>query len=145
MNLDFKCYGWRQRQQQSFDKSKITLKKAGEEFNVYDRIQEEREDTEIYPTMEKYGCLKANVLDAPFVYGDFTSVKDLRDIKDKQIAAVNLFNKLPLETRKTFNNDYNQFMKDGEKYLKSKMEKLAEDTKQKATENATVKTETNNG
>lgn len=122
--MKFKSQEWRERQQQKFNKDKITLTKAGETFNVYDRIQSEREDTEIYPTMEKYGCLKVNQLDAQLIYGDFTGVKDLRDVKEKQIKAINMFNKLPIDTRKKFNNDYNQFLKNGEKYLKLEIEKL---------------------
>lgn len=120
--MDFKYRNWRQRMSQDFDREKITIKKAGIEYNVYDKIQEAREDTEIYPTLEKYGCLDRLQLDAEKMYGDFTAFKDLRTMKDQQIKAEEMFYQLPLEVRQHFNNDMSLFMKDGEKWLKNKIE-----------------------
>lgn len=125
--LNFTHYEWRRRNAQSFDKSKITLKKAGKEFNVYDKIQENREDTEIYPTLEKYGCIDKMMLNKEGVYGDFTQYKGLRELKEQQEMAKNMFYNLPLETRQKFNNDMNVFIKDGEKYMKN----LIDEEKQK--------------
>lgn len=116
--MDFEYLKWRKRKSQSFDKTKIFLEKAGKKFNVYDKIQEAREDTEIIPTLRKYGCIDRMELDHHAVYGDFREYGDLRDLKDKQIKANNMFYSLPLETRQKFNNDINQFIKDGEKYVK---------------------------
>lgn len=118
--FDFDYLKWRERHSQEFDKEKITLKKAGKEFNVYDAIQEAREDTEIYPTLEKYGCLDKIMLNKELTLADFKEYKgyaDLRDIKEQQIKANEMFYNLPLETRQHFNNDINQFVKDGEKYI----------------------------
>lgn len=114
----FNFIGWRERKAQNFDKDNITLTKAGKTFNVYDKIQEAREDTEIYTTLEKYGCIDRLMLDAQGVYDDFTKFKDLRGIKEQQKAAEQMFYNLPLETRQHFNNDMNVFVKDGEKYMK---------------------------
>lgn len=121
----------RERKCQHFDKEKITLKKAGKEFNVYDKIQENSEDTEIYEVLEKYGCIDKIILNKTDVYADFTNFKDLRGLKEQQIAANNMFYSLPLEVRQKFNNDKNIFVKDGEKWLKeeiaaekAKLEKL---------------------
>lgn len=118
---DFNYLKWRERKSQSFDKANITLKKAGKEFNVYDAIQANREDTEIYPTLEKYGCIDRMMLNSQGVYADFTTFKGLREIKEQQEMANNMFYNLPLETRQVFNNDKNVFMRDGEKWLKNKI------------------------
>lgn len=118
--FDFDMHKWRERKSQEFDRSKITLKKAGKEYNVYDAIQEAREDTEIYPTLEKYGCLDKLMLNKELTAADFkeyAGFADLRDLKQQEIKAKQMFYDLPLETRKHFNNDINQFVKDGEKYI----------------------------
>ena len=52
---NFKINIERKRMAQDFNKEEITVTKAGKEINVYNFIQENREDTEIYPTLEKYG------------------------------------------------------------------------------------------
>ena len=117
-NMEFEHLKWRKRKSQSFDKTKIFLEKAGKKYNVYDKIQEAREDTEIIPTLKKYGCIDRMELDHYAVYGDFRDFNDLRTLKEQQIKANNMFYNLPLETRQKFNNDINQFMKDGEKYVK---------------------------
>ena len=145
--MDFKKFKWRERKSQTFDKSKITLTKAGKTFNVYDKIQEAREDTEIYPTLEKYGCIDRMILNTQGVYGDFTTFKGLREIKEQQQMADRMFNNLPLETRKVFNNDKNVFMRDGEKWLKEKI-KAEEVTKKAETpkvETPKAESEVNNG
>lgn len=116
--MEFEYKKWRKRKQQSFDKENITLTKAGKKFNVYDKIQEAREDTEIIPTLKKYGCIDRMELDHHAVYGDFREYGDLRELKDQQIKATNMFYSLPLETRQKFNNNINTFIKDGEKYVK---------------------------
>lgn len=110
---------WRERNAQAFDKDNIVLTKAGKTYNVYDHIQENREDTEIYPTLEKYGCIDRMMLDHKGVYDDFRKYGELREIKEQQMMANNMFYNLPLETRQKFNNDINVFMKDGEKYVKN--------------------------
>jgi hypothetical protein len=140
--MDFEKFKWRERKSQTFDKSKISLTKAGKTYNVYDKIQEGREDTEIYPTLEKYGCIDRMMLDTKGVYADFTNFKGLREMKEQQAEADRMFNNLPLETRKIFNNDKNVFMRDGEKWLKEKIK--AEETTKKA-ETPKAESEVNNG
>ncbi len=145
--MDFEKFKWRERKSQTFDKSKISLTKAGKTYNVYDKIQEAREDTEIYPTLEKYGCIDRMMLNTQGVYADFTSFKGLREMKEQQQMADKMFYNLPLETRKVFNNDKNIFTRDGEKWLKEKIK--AEETAKKAEtpkiETPKVESEVKNG
>lgn len=120
--VTFKPITKRTRMAQSFDKDSIILTKAGKTFNVYDKIQENREDTEIYPTLEKYGCIDRMMLNTQGVYADFQEFKGLREMKDQQIKADEMFNSLPLDVRIQFQNDKNLFMRDGEKWIKSKID-----------------------
>lgn len=120
--VKFKPIIKRTRMAQSFDKNSITLTKAGKTYNVYDKIQENREDTEIYPTLEKYGCIDRMMLDTQGVYADFQEFKGLREMKDQQIKADEMFYSLPLDVRIQFQNDKNLFMRDGEKWIKSKID-----------------------
>lgn len=131
--MDFKYLKWRNRKQTGYDRKKITIKMAGKEFNVYDWIQEAREDTEIVPTLEKYGCIEGHIkIDPEKVYGDFTQMKGLRNMLDQQKMAEQMFYDLPLETRLKFNNNMYEFADKGEEWLKSEIEK----------ENTTVNTNT---
>lgn len=125
--LNFAYLKWRERHSQSFDKANITLTKAGQTFNVYDKIQEAREDTEIEPTLKKYGCIDRMILNKEDIYADFTKFGslDLRDIKEQQKLANNMWQKLPLETRQHFNNDKNIFIKEGEAYIKNLIDEEA--------------------
>lgn len=145
--MDFEKFKWRERKSQTFDKSKISLTKAGKTYNVYDKIQEAREDTEIYPTLEKYGCIDRMMLDTKGVYADFTNFKGLREIKEQQAEADRMFNNLPLETRKIFNNDKNVFIRDGEKWLKEKIKakEVAKKAETPKVETPKAESEVNNG
>lgn len=116
--VTFKPIIERTRMAQAFDKDSITLTKAGKTFNVYDKIQENREDTEIYPTLEKYGCIDRMMLNTQGVYADFQEFKGLREMKEQQIKADQMFNSLPIDVRLQFQNDKNLFMRDGEKWVK---------------------------
>lgn len=130
----FRKRGNRERMAQSFDKEKITMKRAIGEVNVYDFIQEGREDTEIYPTLEKYGSIdvmKINRGKEEQLFQDFTDIQELdgyRGVLDYQKKAKEMFYSLPLEVRKEFNNDINKFTQNGHEYLKNKIDKYkAED------------------
>lgn len=107
---------------QEFDKENITITKAGKTFNVYDKIQAEREDTEIYPTLEKYGCLDKIMLNEKDLFIEWKKMSDLRSLKDQQIQAEQMWNMLPWETRQEFGNDMYRFANEGEQWLRNKIE-----------------------
>lgn len=114
--------------QQTYDPDTIEIEKAGVKINVYEFIQESREDTEIYPTLEKYGSLKRMELDTEGVYGDFREIKDLRSVYEQQKAADNMWLNLPIEVRKEFGHSKSEFMEKGENWLKNKIELKKEQT-----------------
>lgn len=126
--------------QQTFDKEKIMLTKAGERFNVYDRIQEGRKDTEIYPTLEKYGCLPtamSNEDALEYLKGnvsEFSQKFDLKDVQEMNLKAQEMFYKLPLEIRNKFDNDINRFAKEGGKFTQNYIKE--QEAKEKAKQDA---------
>lgn len=133
---------------QDFDKEKITLTKAGVTFNVYDKIQEAREDTEIIPTLKKYGCIPVQTVDNNSMYQNFTDAQDLRGVLDRKIAAENAFYQLPVEVRREFDHNIDRFMKEGKEYIKNRIEKEKEQnvvTKPVEQTQNTVSGEQNNG
>lgn len=121
--IPFKIRGQRERVQQSFDLEKITFLRAGKPVNLYNYIQEQTEDTDIYKTLEKYGCLDTLELSNEMIFGDFEKAMDLRDIYEQDIAFKNLWNSLPLKVREQFHNNRLEFMKNGEEWLKNEIQK----------------------
>ena len=126
MEKNFKINTNRKRMQQDFDAETIEVIKAGKKINVYQSIQENREDTEIYPTLEKYGCIedtiKAMEKNKQEIYQDLRGIKDLRGVLQQQQEAQNLWDNLPLEVRREFGHNSNEFMEKGENWLKNKID-----------------------
>lgn len=119
--MDFENRKWRERKKQNFDAKNIFIEKAGKKINMYDFIQEGREDTEIYPTLEKYGCIDKMIINREDVYADYTELQKLeglRGIKDYEIKAKNMFYNLPTEIRKEFDNDINKFTRGADDFIK---------------------------
>lgn len=117
----------RKRAQQEFDREKITFKRNGIDVNVYDYIQEGREDTEIYEVLEKYGCIDKIKRTNEELYADITAIQKLdglRGIVEQQKQAKSMFENLPLEVRKEFNNSLNEFSLKAPEYLQQLAEKI---------------------
>lgn len=120
--MKFKIHNSEKKPGQKFDKENIHFIKAGKKYNVYELIQEGRTDTEIYPTLEKYGCIDRLKLNAPEIYADVREAKSLRNQMDSVRKAEEAWQNLPLETRKEFNHSKREFIERGEKYLKNIIE-----------------------
>lgn len=130
----------RERKAQNYNPKEIFWIKNGEKINVYDFIQSGREDTEIYPTLEKYGSIKRMELDTPAVYGKFTEIQNLRDCLEQKKQADDMWNALPLEIRQTFNHNKYDFMNNGMQWLEKRLkEEQAKNTQ------ITQESEANNG
>lgn len=119
--MKFKKVIKRERMARAFDPDK-TITMAGKTFVVRERIQEARADTEIYPTLEKYGTLDRMQINPYKVYADFGGMKSLKDIMDQQNEAKRLWNNLPFDVRKQFDNNIGTFIKEGESWLKKQIE-----------------------
>lgn len=113
----------RTRKAQVYDKDNIFVEIKGEKINVYDMIQEAREDTEITEVLKRYGCIERLGIDPKKTYNSLIEINDLRDIYEAKARADKLWEQLPIEVRQEFNNNANEFMKNGEKWLKDKIAK----------------------
>lgn len=120
MTKEFDVFKYKNTEGQKFQKAIII--KQGKEIDVDAMIQAGREDTEIYPTLEKYGCLDKLEIDNKGVYGDFREIKSLENIIEQNEKATNLWNNLPLEVREQFGNDKTKFLNEGEEWLKKKID-----------------------
>lgn len=123
--MKFKSIYKRDFKPKAFDPDR-TIIRGGKKFVVRQLIQESRSDTEIYPTLEKYGTLE-NAMEhmkknLNKIYADFGAVTTLKDTMDQQIQAQQLWNDLPFQVRAHFNNNIHTFLKEGEKYLKEMIE-----------------------
>ena len=97
--------------------------RQGKKVDVDAWIQAGREDTEIYATLEKYGCLDRMQLNTEGVYADLTNLPNLRGALEQEIEAQRIWdNDIPLEIKKEFNMDKHEFMDRGAEWLKNRME-----------------------
>ena len=118
---------WRDRKAQAFNPDEIFIEKCGKKINVFQMIQENRPDTEVYETLEKYGCLDRMTMDTKGVYADFTELQKMgNNPYEIQLKADKLWDSLPLEVRQEFNHNKSDFMKNGENWLKQKIEQEKE-------------------
>lgn len=110
-----------------FDKEKITVTKAGQTYNVYEMIQANRDETEIYKVIEKYGTIQPMCMDVGKVYGQFKEMT-LMDVLGQQKVVNDMWLNLPLEVRDEFNNDIHNFRKNGENWLENKQKEKMKQT-----------------
>lgn len=124
--------GDRTKTSQTFDVENTFIVQAGKKINVYDMIQENSEDTDIYKTLEKYSSLEKIEMDHEGAFAEIEEIQDLRDFQQKQERANNLWLNLPLEIREKFHNNPYEFQEKGKAWLeeihaeKAKIEKEKE-------------------
>lgn len=121
-NKSFRKPFTRERAQQEFDYKTITFKRKGVDVNIYDFIQAGREDTEILPTLRKYGNLEPMKTDYKAMYGDFQKLMDLRNVYEIKQKADDLWDQLPAEVKAEFNNDAKEFAENGLEWLNKKIQ-----------------------
>lgn len=112
----------------NFDRKKIMLKKAGETYNVYDRIQAANVDVDIYETLEKYGMLPTRENAAELlasrgeqIYGEMVNFEHPQEAIDR---ANETWETLPLEIREQFGHDKRRFIKEGPEWIKKGLKEL---------------------
>lgn len=100
---------------QNYDRKKIMITKAGKTYNLYDSIQAAREDTEIYPTLEKYGNLETmgDKKNTQMIYADISEALDLRGLYNQDLKLKEIFENLPAKERNQFGNDFYNFKENG--------------------------------
>lgn len=118
------------------DSSGVTkLVKKSTKRNIYNKIQESKDECDIYeiirrsdPAMRlgiEQQIINANLTDSGEVY-DLTDVpKNLIQARQMLVDADKKFNSLPLEVRKEFNNNSNEFLAAAQKgELTQRIQKL---------------------
>lgn len=126
---------------QEFDRRKISFEKYGKDVNVYDYIQSNNVDTDIYEVAKKYNNGIADVTTCASymrknlneLSEEFAEMQDLKSVLEKQIKATNMWNALPVSVRAAFNNDKAEFLDNGENWLK-KQKELVQTAAQKKNE-----------
>lgn len=108
----------------AYDPKEIFWIKCGQKQNVYDLIQQAREDTEIYPTLEKYGSIQRMIMDVPTVYAEFDEMMDMRDMFEQRKRAEEIWYNIPIEERQEFGDNMEEFVRNGKKWFESKLAKL---------------------
>lgn len=140
----FYKYGDRDRKQQTFDKEKITITKAGKTYNVFDAIQAANIDTDIYEVIKKYHINESEAVNLMLerggeqgVYGDIVAlqekIKDIGDVQQIAQQAKEMFEQLPAEIKTKYGNDLEQFLIE----QKKKQSEPVEQPKQEVTDNET--------
>lgn len=123
-NKFIKPFDEHKREQQKFDIKKTYFIRKGKKINVYDFIQSNREDTEIIPTLRKYGNLKPMEVDYEGMYETFTEKIGLREVLDLNRKAEEMFDSLPAEIKVQFNNDKYEFAEKGQAWLNEKIKTI---------------------
>ena len=144
--IPFRKYGDITTGEQTFDKDKIFITKFGQKINVYDMIQENNVDTDIYKIMQKYGYSEEQAKSIMAkgkegIYADLTGINGLRDLEEKSIKAKELWESLPIEERRKYDHNINKFLQNGEETIlneiktkKEQDEKIKAELEAKATE-----------
>lgn len=110
------------------------FKKYGKEIDIQEYIEANREDTEIYPCLEKYGCLKPLERTPSEIYGDFTEYNDLRGNLDKAIKSQEMWDQLPSTIKNEFNNDMHEFIDRGMEWAQRQIKTETETPAEQPTE-----------
>lgn len=122
----------------TFGKPKFT--KYGKEIDIQEYIEAGRPDTEIYPCLEKYGCLKPLERTPSEIYADCTEYNDLRTTIEKGRKLKEIWANMPTKIKNQFNNDPNEFIDRGMDWAKGQIKKEQDAVKPTETVQATVPT-----
>lgn len=101
------------------DKAFFIMK--GKKIIIKDYVQENAEGTDFYQNLEKFGNLETTIefmsKNRAELVEDFTEAVSLQDIEDRRLELLNIWERLPIEIRDSFNNDFSSFMTNGAKFF----------------------------
>ena len=100
---------------QEFNKD-IEIKINGKKVPLYQYVQDNRTDTEINQTIEKYNIQPKT----EFCYADLSEIQNMGDIYRKQELADKKFSELPIEIQNIYGKNRAEFAKD----IENNFEKL---------------------
>jgi len=107
---------------QTFDRTKIMVKKAGVIYNVYDKIQKFAHDTNFYKVLEDYNCTPDEAMER--MKTNMNEVKGLMEFGKTYAQhlmevqqAKDQFDLLPVHIKQKFNNSVKEFIEHGHEYI----------------------------
>lgn len=114
------------------DTSKCVIQ-AGKVINWKKFTQENNKDLNIYEVLEKYDGKYVNRLkyDPEIEKAEIDHTLTLDKVFDRQQRLKEQFLNLPLEVRKEFNNDINEFTDRGQTWLDEKVKVIQKERKEK--------------
>lgn len=121
--MTFKTQWSQKKESKGIDLGEPTIEIKGAKIKVRDWINENNTDCEIYETLEKYGIInvrKMNDEELKAIASEIGNM-NLMEAMDRLKEGEKIWKDLPLEMRKEFNNDVEEFIKNGEKWVKEKI------------------------
>lgn len=111
--------------------------KKGKKINVRQAINEANVDCEIYDTLERHNMIQThNKQDISEIINDIGQINLMTSL-EKIKKAEEMWKNLPISIREEFKNDIHNFIDNGEKHFKNKIEQeiiKKEEEKKKAEE-----------
>lgn len=120
---------------QTFDRKKITVKQNGRTVNLYELVQSRNVDTEIYPTLYKYGSLKPLEFNEEWVSTGLETLETIKDLDKLQKTAEDMFLALPDHIKAIYDYNYSLFAADKGKKILSKYKEQAKEKENESNDN----------
>lgn len=106
----------------TFDRKKVMVTKAGQTYNVYDKIQKYAHDTNFYKVLEDYNCTPDEAMER--MKTNMNEVKGLMEFGKTYAQhlmevqqAKDQFDLLPVHIKQKFNNSVKEFIEHGHEYV----------------------------
>lgn len=129
------------------DKAFFIMK--GKKIIIKDYVQENAEGTDFYTNLEKFGNLETTIefmsKNRAELVENFQEAVSLQDIEDRRLELLNIWERLPIEIRDSFNNDFSNFMNNGSRFFEEQskiLEKEIEQQRQTQSNDSTKAEET---
>lgn len=114
------------------DKAFFIMK--GKKIIIKDYVQENAEGTDFYKNLEKFGNLETTIeymsKNRAELVENFEEAVKLQDIEDRRLELLNIWERLPIEIRDSFNNDFSNFMNNGSKFFDAQAKILENEIEQ---------------
>lgn len=139
----FRLPGERVRASQKFNRDAIHIVQKGQKLYLTELMEANREDTEVYPTLEKYGCIEKCCKQSPLEFGEQLN-PDLMTAVEIMRKGEEIWSSLNIKTREFYQNNKEKFIQNAHKDFlaeQEKMQKEAQKIEQKEVKNDGKQTE----
>lgn len=139
----FRLPGERVRASQKFNRDAIHIVQKGQKLYLTELMEANREDTEVYPTLEKYGCTEKCCKQSPLEFGEQLN-PDLMTAVEIMRKGEEIWSSLNIKTREFYENSKEKFIQNAHKDFlaeQEKMQKEAQKNEQKEVKNDGKQTE----